>query len=96
MIDKSDKRDYRLISGEFVAGDARQVLLSLIDDKINFHQRNNWSHRERFGEDNPAVIKRIEELGQTREDITKLVEQADAEGMTLKINSNIEIVLSAE
>jgi hypothetical protein len=96
MIDKPENKSYRLISGSFSPDAARQVLLSLINHKINFHQLSNWSHRERFGEDNPAAVKRIEELSQTREDIAQLLDESVALGLNLRINSNIEIELSPE
>lgn len=96
MINKSKNKSYRLINGSFSPDAARQVLMSLINHKINFQQLNNWSHRERFGEDNPAAVKRVEELNQTREDIAQLIEEATAMGLKLSINSNIDIELSPE
>ena len=56
----------------------------------------HWSHQERFGEDNPAALKRAEELSQAREDITQLIEKAAAVGLKLSIKSNIEIELTPE
>ena len=96
MSDESEKKNYCLISGSFNPDAARQVLLSLINHKINFHHLNDWSHRERFGEDNPATVKRVEELSQTREDIAQLIEEAAAMGLSLSIKSNIEIELKPE
>lgn len=93
MIDESDKTNYCLISGSFSPDAARQVLMSLINHKINFHRLNDWSHRERFGQDNPAAVKRVEELGQAREDIAQLLEEAAAMGLKLRIRSDIEIEL---
>ena len=46
MTDESDQRSYRLISGDFSTDDARDVLMTLIEDKIGFHESNNWSRRE--------------------------------------------------
>jgi len=96
MIDKPENRRFCLISGSFSAEDARQVLLSLINHKINFHELNAWSHRERFGEDNAASLKRVEELSRTREEIAQLINKAAAMGQTLSINSSIEIDLDRE
>lgn len=93
MIDESEKKNYCLISGSFSPDAARQVLMSLINHKINFHRLNDWSHRERFGQDNPAAVKRVEELGQAREDIAQLLEEAAAMGLKLRIRSDIEIEL---
>lgn len=96
MIDVSEKKSYCLINGAFTPDSARQVLMTLINDKIKFNQLNDWSHRERFGKDNPAVIKRIEELSQTKEDIAQLIDEAGAMGLKLSIRSNIEIELMPE
>lgn len=96
MGDESEKKSYCLINGSFSPDAARQVLMSLINHKINFQQLNNWSHRERFGEDNPAAVKRVEELTQTRADIAQLIEDSSALGLKLRIHSNIEIEMSPE
>jgi len=96
MTEEPEKKNYCLISGSFSPDAARQVLMSLINYKINFHQLNDWSRRERFGEDNPAALKRVEELSQAREDIAHLLEEAAAMGLKLSIKSNIEIGLEPE
>lgn len=38
MVDESKKRSYCLIKGSFDPEDARQILMVLVNDKINFHQ----------------------------------------------------------
>lgn len=95
MSDQSEKSSYRLISGSFSPADAREVLMVVIDDKINFHRRKNWSRRERFGEVDAAGVKRIDELLHTRADLSQLIEDAAAAGMTLRINCDIDIQLVA-
>jgi len=94
MIDKPESKHFCLINGSFSTEDARQVLMSLINHKINFHELNAWSHRERFGEDNAASLKRVEELSQTREEIAQLIKEAAETGQKLIINSSIEIALN--
>jgi len=96
VIDNSERKSFCLINGSFSAEDARQVLMSLINHKINFHEMNAWSHRERFGKDNAASIKRVEELSQTREDIAHLINEAAAMGQKLRIKSSIEIALDRD
>ena len=54
MTDELEARRFRLISGVFYPDEASQLLMTLIEDKISFHQRNNWSRRERFGETDTA------------------------------------------
>ena len=96
MADESEKQSYRLISGVFPPEQANQLLMTLIQDKLSFHQRNNWGRRERFGESESAGTKRMDELRQTKADLAALIEQAAADGMVLNINCNIEITLSPQ
>ena len=91
MAAEPAKQSYGLIRGEFSPDDARELLLTLIDNKISFHQLNNRSRRERFGEIDPAVVKRVDELRQSKADIATLIEEMGALGMKLSINCNIEI-----
>jgi len=91
MAAEPAKQSYGLIRGVFSPDDARELLLTLIDNKISFHQLNNRSRRERFGEIDPAVVKRVDELRQSKADIATLIEQMGALGMKLSINCNIEI-----
>ncbi|MEZ5555043.1 hypothetical protein [Haliea sp.] len=94
MTDELDAQRFRLISGVFYPDEANQLLMTLIEDKISFHQRNNWSRRERFGETDAAGVKRINELRQTKADLAALVEAAEAAGMKLSISGNIDITLT--
>ena len=96
MADESEKKSYRLIGGVFHPDQANQLLMTLIQDKLSFHQRNNWSRRERFGESDAAGTKRMNELRQTKADIIALIEEAKADGMELTINCNIEITLTPQ
>ena len=64
MADDSDHNSYRLISGEFHPDEAREILMTLIEDKIGFHERNNWSRRE-HQLDTTEGEKRIAALRQT-------------------------------
>jgi hypothetical protein len=91
MADDPVKQTYGLIRGVFCPDDARELLMTLIDNKISFHQLNNRSRRERFGEIDPAVVKRIDELRQSKADIAALIGELGALGMRLRINCNIEI-----
>jgi len=89
-----ENQSYRLIDGVFLPDEARQVLMTLIHDKISFHQRNDWSRRERQGEGDPSGGKRIEELRSTREALDAFLVDAETRGMKLVISCNIDIALS--
>jgi hypothetical protein len=94
MAANADKTSYRLISGVFSPAEAKKVLMSLILDKINFHHKSNWSHKERFGEPDLFSVKRMKELNQTRAELITLIEDADSAGQHMAINCAIEITLS--
>ena len=90
MAKSPDPGNYRLISGEFNPEEAREILMTLIEDKISFHERNNWSRREhRLNTDEGA--KRIDQLRKTKAQIAALLEEAATAGDRLAINCNIEI-----
>ncbi len=92
MTTESDKQRFQLIKGEFTPGEANEVLMKLINDKISFHQTHNWSRRE-LGESDAPGRKRIEQLTQTKAELAELMNTADASGQRLEINCNIEISL---
>lgn len=94
MTDESDQRSYRLISGEFSPEEAREVLMTLIEDKIGYHERNNWSRRE-HQLDTEEGVKRIAALRQTKADISALLEEAASDDERLSIRCNIEISLDS-
>ena len=95
MTKEADTRSYRLINGVFYPEEASQ-LLTLIEDKISFHKRNDWSRRERFGEVDRSSVQRVKELRQTKADLAALIAEAAAAGMKLTISGNIEITLTPE
>ena len=96
MTKEADTRSYRLINGVFYPEEASQLLLTLIEDKISFHKRNDWSRRERFGEIDRSSVQRVKELRQTKADLAALIAEAAAAGMKLTISGNIEITLTPE
>lgn len=93
MAAEFEQRSYCLVKGSFDPENARLVLMNLVNDKINFHQLNDWSRRERFGESDSASLKRVEELQQIKVQIMQLTEHASSHGLKLKINCDIEILL---
>jgi len=96
MADLPGGQSYCLIDGVFLPDEARQVLMTLIHDKISFHQRNDWSRRERLGETDPPGTQRVDQLMATREELKALLDDAEALGMKLVVNCNIDITLEPE
>lgn len=85
--------NYKFIDGDFSIEEAKTVLMTLITNKINFHNLNSFSDYVRFNGSAEKSKKRILELTKTREEILKLMEDAEKKGMKLNIKSNISIEL---
>ena len=65
------KEPIKLIEGKFSPEDAKEVLLELINHKINFHYLKNFSSEERFGQSIEGSKKRIEYLKEAKRKLLK-------------------------
>jgi len=80
-----------LINGVFTPQEAREVLLTLLNHKINFHRLRNFSSEERFGKKDEASTKRLKELDESRKQVLSLLADAESAGYKLEIESMINI-----
>lgn len=92
MSDDLNQHHFQLISGDFDAEEAQEILLSLVDNKIGFHERKDFSLQERFGETEPSVLSRLDQLRQTKKDLARLLEKAVSADQRLSIHCTIDIV----
>ena len=83
-------KTFDLIKGVFDSDEAKEVLLYLIDGKIQFHQRRIFSDNIKYGIDNIQSKQRIEELQKCREEVLKIIDDE-----SLYIHSQIEIKAAA-
>lgn len=86
----------KLIEGEFPMEEAKDILYNIFSTKINYHQRNNFSHKERFGKEDPTAKKRIPALKKELVKLEKILAEAGAKGNKLIINSEVTITISKE
>lgn len=85
-----------LIKGTFTPRDAREVLLSLLNSKIKFHQLKYWSSRERFGTPDAESEQRLKCLKESRNKAETLLSTLISEGgeaQSVTLNSTIEIII---
>lgn len=80
-----------LIKGTFTPQEAREILLHLLDSKINFHNMKSWSFRERFGKPNADSEEKLKHLKESRKTVETLIAKSVTEEKTLTISSIIEI-----
>ena len=86
-----DKYQFKLIEGDFSSQDAKTVLMSVINSKVNFHNRNAFSEFVKNHETCETSKRRISVLSKASEDILKLIDESEKKGMKLKINGDITL-----
>jgi len=80
-----------LIKGTFAPEEAQEILLELLNGKINFHNRKNWSSKERFGEPDILSEQKLEYLEEARKNLKTLLAEAIKQQKSVTINSIIEL-----
>ena len=83
----------QLIDSTFTKEDALEVMLALLDHKINFHHRKRFSNEERHGEDITDSSVRVKELKQERRRLMEFFEQLDTD-RNISISGLVNIVES--
>ena len=83
----------KLIEGEFSYNEAREILTSMFNSKINFHNIQNWSSQERYGKDDETAQMKIPLLKNEIEKLEEIILEAKANNKKLIINSEINISL---
>lgn len=81
----------QLIDGDFTPQDANDLLLELVNHKINFHQLRSFSLEERFGTAGEHTLSRLVQLRKDRERLQAIFDFAAKKGYTLNVQSKIEI-----
>lgn len=81
----------KLITGQFTPSEAKDVLLSLVDTKINFHKIKSLSSMIRCNKPEAESELRILALKEAKEQILAIIQQAINEDCTLNIESTINI-----
>ncbi|BFM41363.1 hypothetical protein CFS9_00040 [Flavobacterium sp. CFS9] len=79
----------QLIKGDFTNEEAKEILLNLINAKINFHNLKNFSDDERSGEQDEFSLKRIAELTESKEAISEMIHHAIEKNLKIKVESDI-------
>ncbi len=80
-----------LIKGTFTPDEAREILLQLLIDKINFHNLKNWSSRERLGKPDSDSEQRLKYLEESQKNVEVFIAKAVSEQKNITINSSTEM-----
>ncbi|MEP7232335.1 MAG: hypothetical protein ABI691_18885 [Ginsengibacter sp.] len=91
-----NRHELKLIEGKFSPAEARKVISDLISSKINYHNMEAFSIKERFNGDTSYSEKRIKELKEARKSLEDIVGYAAGKGLKLKVESVIEVIFIQE
>lgn len=86
-----NESQHKLIEGVFAPNEAKNLLNSLIDNKISFHSLEDFSNQIRFNKDTNHSKKRIEELNKMKTLIDKVINQAEIGNHILEIECLVKI-----
>jgi len=81
----------KLIDGTYKVEDAGEILLSVLGDKIRFHNINSLGSNERDCEDSYNSDTRLKELSADRERVLQLLKEHRNKDTKIKINCKIEV-----
>ncbi len=82
---------FKLIEGIFDSTDAKEVLLGLVEYKIQFHNRRILSQDERFGVKDENSVERVKVLKEVQGQLLDLIKSAKENDQKLVINSAVHI-----
>lgn len=82
---------FDLMEGDFTPWEAEQVLIAFLDQKINLHKLRNLAFHEGHGAPDTHAVNRIEELRESKRQLSDAIREAKAQGLTLKIHSKITV-----
>jgi hypothetical protein len=86
----------KLIEGDFSFNEAKEILTSMFNSKINFHNIQNWSSQERFGKDDETAQKKVRLLKNEIEKLEEIILNAKSQNKKLVIKSEIIISLKED
>lgn len=91
-MEKTEK--ISLIEGLFEPIEAKEILISILTNKIQFHQLKNFSLVERLGKEDENSKRRIPELKNSIEQMLEIISRANELNKRIKISSVINIQLT--
>lgn len=89
----SDDHNFTLIKGQFTLDEGREILMNLINRKIEFHNLKIIRTFEKKGIEDLDSQKRIQELEKTRNNILSLLKLKNSDEVLLNIDSSMHVTI---
>lgn len=84
---------FTLLDSSYSPKEAKEVILTLIGDKIRFLNMLCLRTREMYSGDTSHLEERIDELKKNKEELQLMLDKAVAEGMDISLQSEISVKL---
>lgn len=85
------KKDFKLMEGDYMPSDAKNLLFGLINGKIGFHNLEIMRSLENSDGNLSNCNQDLKELKRSKEQISTLLQAAGARGMKVQLRGNLEI-----
>jgi hypothetical protein len=85
-----------LISGKYTPLESKEVLLKLVDIKINFHKIKNLKSQVNSERPDEESVKRINELEEIRAQIVSLIQEAIDGNHNVEVESILNVAIEGE
>ncbi len=85
------QEQFQLIDGTYSPADAHELLMTLITDKIKFHNLHIHSTKERFNSDTKHSEERIKALSEVKSSIASMMKLANENNQELTISGVVSI-----
>lgn len=90
---KNATHQFALIDSTYSAYDAREVITSLINDKIRFLNIQILSLQERYGQNTEHLENRVRELEVNRREMIDLLTKATTEDALVEVSSLVNVTV---
>lgn len=87
------KKEIKLIDGVFTPDEAKSVLITMIDNKINYHKLDDFSYHIRTDRHPHHSKKRVDELLETKAQLRSWIDLIQPHSPQLRIKGTVIIEL---
>ena len=85
------KKEIKLIDGVFTPNEAKSLLVTMIDNKINYHKLDDFSYHIRTDRHPHHSKKRVEELLETKAQLRSWIDLIQHSSLKIKGTVTIEL-----
>ncbi|NNT71875.1 hypothetical protein HKT18_06570 [Flavobacterium sp. IMCC34852] len=85
------KKEIKLIDGVFTPSEAKSILVTMIDNKINYHKLDDFSNHIRTDRHPHHSKKRVEELLETKIQLRSWLDLVEHPSLKIKGTITIEL-----